>query len=190
MITMKNIIREGHPTLTTKASDVVFPMSLEDKKLAFDLLQYVINSQDESLSEQYGLRPGVGLAAPQVNVSKRMFAMHFNDFDGKLYSFVIINPVIKRKSADLTYLPDGEGCLSIDRQTSGVTPRFNEIKIEGFQFNFKNQMPVPIKLTLSGYPAIVFQHEFDHLDGVLFIDKLYPELKDATPLYTLEEEDE
>ncbi|NLK12898.1 MAG: peptide deformylase [Candidatus Phytoplasma sp.] len=187
MITMKDIIREGHPTLTTKAKNVSFPMSLEDKKLAFDLLQYVINSQDEEISKKYDLRPGVGLAAPQINVSKRMFAMHFHDFDGRLYSYVIINPVIKRTSEDITYLPDGEGCLSIDRATKGVTPRFYEIKIEGFQFNFKTQLPVPIKLTLSGYPAIVFQHEFDHLDGVLFTDKLYETLDNAEPLYTIED---
>ncbi|CCV63822.1 Peptide deformylase [Alteracholeplasma palmae J233] len=189
MILMKDIIKEGHKTLTTVAKEVKFPMSLEDKKLAFDLLQYVINSQNEDLAKQYGLRPGVGIAAPQVNQSKRMFAMHCQDFDGKLYSYVMINPVIKSFDSSLTYLPGGEGCLSVDRETEGLTPRYTKINIEGFHFNFKTQLPVPIKLTLEGYPAIVFQHEFDHLNGIMFTTKLYPEIKGATPLFEADEEE-
>ena len=76
MITMKNVIREGHKTLTTVAKEVKVPLSAQDKKLLKEMLEYVIHSQDEEMVEKYELRPAVGLAAPQVNVSKRMFAVH------------------------------------------------------------------------------------------------------------------
>jgi peptide deformylase len=57
MILMDDIIREGHPTLRTRAEEVKFPLTTEDKKFAADLLEYLINSQDEEKAEKYNLRP-------------------------------------------------------------------------------------------------------------------------------------
>ena len=128
MILMKDIIREGHPTLTRVANKVVMPISDEDKQIAFSLFQYVYNSQDEELSQKYKLRPGVGIAAPQINVSKRMFAMHVYDVDGKLYSMIVVNPRITQRSEEIVFLNGGEGCLSVDRPTEGITPRHQTIK--------------------------------------------------------------
>ncbi|MDR4968309.1 MAG: peptide deformylase, partial [Acholeplasmataceae bacterium] len=116
MILMKNIIREGHKTLETVAKEVKLPLSKADKKLLIDLLEYVKNSQDDEMVAEYGLRPAVGIAAPQVNVSKRMFAVHVTDFDGTLYSYALVNPVLKERSTDIIYIPGGEGCLSVDRE--------------------------------------------------------------------------
>ena len=93
MFELKDIIREGHPTLRQKAVEVDFPLSIENAKLAQDLLEYVKNSQDPEMIERYDLRPGIGIAAPQVNVSKRMFALHLTDDEAKL-SLVAINPKI------------------------------------------------------------------------------------------------
>ena len=190
MITMKNIIREGHKTLTTVAKEVKIPLSSQDKKLLKDMLQYVINSQDEEMVEKYDLRPAVGLAAPQVNVSKRMFAVHVTDFDGILYSYAIVNPVLKAKSKELTYVPGGEGCLSVDRDTEGLTPRYHTVVFEALSYDIESGELIPIELTLSGYVGIVFQHEFDHLNGILYVSKLFPEIPNAVPAFSIPAEEE
>ena len=92
MILMEHIIREGHPTLRTRAEEITFPLTEEVRKLAHDMLEYLMNSQDPVLAEKYNLRGGIGLAANQVNSLKRMFALHLEDEKGELLSFVAINP--------------------------------------------------------------------------------------------------
>ncbi len=183
MILMKNIIREGHKTLETVAKEVKIPLSNADKKLLKDLLQYVKNSQNEDMVEKYGLRPAVGIAAPQVNVSKRMFACHVQDFDGTLYSYALVNPVLTHKSQDIIYLPGGEGCLSVDRETEGITPRYKSVTFEALHYDIKSDQLIPVKLELEGYIGIVFQHEFDHINGILYTTKLFDELPHAKPAF-------
>ena len=80
---MKDIVREGHPALRKQAEEVTFPLTTEDRKLGEDLLTYLKNSHDPEISEKYNLRAGVGLAAPQVNVSKRVFALHLTELKGE-----------------------------------------------------------------------------------------------------------
>lgn len=132
MILMEDIIREGHPTLRTRAEEVKFPLTVEDRKLANDMLEYLINSQNPETAEKYGLRPGIGLAANQVNSLKRMFALHLEDDNGELLSFVAVNPKIVSHSVEKTYLPSGEGCLSVDRQVPGYVPRYARITAKFF----------------------------------------------------------
>ena len=89
-------------------------------------------------------------------------------------------------------LPGGEGCLSVDRPTDNlVTPRHFQIVIKSAIYDFQTNKIKNIKMTLTGYPAIVFQHEYDHLDGILYTDKMYS-LKDITcdPLYTIDEDED
>lgn len=190
MILMKDIIREGHPTLTRKADPVKLPVSMADRNIGFSLLQYVINSQDDELAKKYGLRAGVGLAAPQINVSKRMFAMHVQDLDGTLYSMIVVNPVITHRSKELTYIPGGEGCLSVDRETEGLTPRHVSIRFKAYIYDVNANNFVLKEMDLDGYPATVFQHEYDHLDGIMFTSKLYVEIPNAVPMFDLYESDE
>ncbi len=190
MITMKNVIREGHKTLVTVAKPVKLPLSVADKRLLIDLLQFVKNSQDPDMVEKYELRPAVGIAAPQVNVSKRMYAVHVTDFDGTLYSFALINPVITEKSSELIYVPGGEGCLSVDRETIGLTPRYKTITLEALSYDIPADKVIPIKLHLEGYVGIVFQHELDHLDGILFTSKLFPNIPNAAPAFEIPENEE
>lgn len=165
MILMEDIIRDGHPTLRTKAQEVKFPLKEEDKKLASDMLEYLINSQDPEISEKYGLRPGVGLAANQVNSLKRMFALHLDDEHGEKISFVCVNPKIVSHSVERTYLPSGEGCLSVDRSIPGYVPRYARITVKFFTVDGEEK-----KMRLKGFPAIAFQHELDHLNGIMFYD--------------------
>ena len=67
MILMEDIIREGPPTLRTRAEEIAFPLTEEDRQLAHDMLEYLMNSQDPIMAEKYNLRGGIGLAANQVN---------------------------------------------------------------------------------------------------------------------------
>ena len=78
------------------------------------------------------MRAGVGLAAPQVNVSKRIFALHITEMNGEPISFVAINPKIISHSVEKTYLTSGEGCLSVDRDVEGYVPRYSRITIKAF----------------------------------------------------------
>lgn len=167
MILMKDIVREGHPALRKVAEEVNFPLTPVEKKLCEDLLEYIKNSQDDELCERFGLRPGIGLAAPQVNVSKRIFALHIEEEDKKPLSIVAINPKIVSHSVEQTYLAAGEGCLSVDRDIEGYVPRYSRITIKAF-----DQEGNEFKLRLKGLPAIAFQHELDHLNGIMFYDHI------------------
>lgn len=169
MITMKDIIREGHPTLSLKAAEVAIPLSDEDVQLMKDMLQYIKNSQNETLAQRHDLRESVGLAAPQLNILKQIIAVHTEDEKGKFHSYVLANPKILSHSEELTYLPNGEGCLSIDREVEGLVPRHRRLTIEGYDLKSNK-----VRLRLRGYVGIVFQHEIDHLNGVLFIDRIDP----------------
>ncbi|WP_067839834.1 peptide deformylase [Amphibacillus sediminis] len=167
MITMKDIVREGHPVLTQVAEEVVLPATEQEKKILSDMLEFLKNSQNEKIAEQYELRPGVGLAAPQLGISKRMMAVHFEDLKGKCYSDGYFNPKIISHSVEQTYLSAGEGCLSVDREVPGYVPRYARITVKAV-----NLAGEPVKLRLRGYAAVVFQHEIDHLNGVMFFDHI------------------
>lgn len=182
MILMKDIIREGHPTLRMRSEEVAFPLSDEDRKLAEDLLMYVKNSQDEEMIEKYDLRPGVGIAAPQVNEAKRIFALHFDESSDENLSLIAINPKIVSHSVERSYLTSGEGCLSVDRAVPGYVPRYARITVKAFDIEGKEY-----KMRMKGLPAIAFQHELDHLNGIMFFDHINPknpfaEIPNATPI--------
>ncbi|MEK4030348.1 MULTISPECIES: peptide deformylase [Bacillaceae] len=169
MITMKDIVREGHPVLREKAADIALPPSEEDKEIAKSLLEYVQNSQDPETAKKFGLRPGVGLAAPQIGLSKRMIAIQVNDDHGELISHALINPKIVSHSVEKAYLVSGEGCLSVDRDVPGYVHRYARVTVKAVDLDGKE-----IKLRLKGMPAIVVQHEIDHLNGVMFYDHIDP----------------
>lgn len=167
MITMEDIVREGHPALRQVTEKVSLPPSEEEKTLLSEMLTFLKNSQDDDLCEKYKLRPGVGLAAPQLAVNKRMVALHFTDTKDKLYSHGLFNPKIVSHSVELAYLAGGEGCLSVDRNVEGYVPRYARVTIKATDLEGNE-----LKLRLRDYAAIVFQHELDHLNGVMFYDHI------------------
>ncbi|MGZ4159840.1 MAG: peptide deformylase [Neobacillus sp.] len=167
MLLMDDIIRDGHPTLRKVAEEVPMPPSDEDKKTLMSLLEYVQNSQNPEIAADYGLRPGIGLAAPQINVSKRMIAVHVYDDKGNLYSYALFNPKIISHSVEQAYLLSGEGCLSVDESFPGFVPRHARVTVKGYDVN-----GVEVKLRLKGLPSICFQHEIDHLNGIMFYDHI------------------
>lgn len=166
MLLMKDIVRDGHPALRKKSNDVDLPLSSEDKQLLDDMKTFIVNSQDEEIAEKYQLRAGVGLAAPQLGINKRLIAIHF-EYDDTLYSYQLINPKIISHSVEMAYLNGGEGCLSVDEQIDGNVVRYARVTIRAFDID-GNQ----VKIRFKGYPAIVVQHEIDHIDGIMFYDHI------------------
>lgn len=173
---MKDIVREGNPTLTKVAKEVETPLSDKDKELLSDMITFLKNSQDEIIAEKYNLRAGVGLAAPQLGLNKRLVAIHLEDPNGKLYSCGLVNPKIISHSVEMAYLSTGEGCLSVDRAVEGYVPRYARITVKATDLEGN-----PLKLRLKGYPAIVFQHEIDHLNGIMFYDHINKKNPFAVP---------
>ncbi|WP_125712711.1 peptide deformylase [Companilactobacillus kedongensis] len=170
MYLMKDIVRDGDPVLRKVSQKVEFPLSDEDKKLAADMMEYLINSQDEKIAEKHQLRAGVGLAAPQVGVSKMMASVLVPAEDGSdkpQLKITLINPVIVRNSVQNAALSEGEGCLSVDKDVPGFVPRSDRITIKYDDFDGNSQT-----LRVRDYPAIVCQHEIDHLNGHLYYDKI------------------
>ena len=172
MIDMNDIIREGNPTLRAVAEDVTFPLSDEDIILGEKMMQFLRNSQDPVIAEKMGLRGGVGLAAPQLDISKRIIAVlvpNPEDAEGnppkEAYSLqeIMYNPKVVAHSA----LGDGEGCLSVDRDVPGYVVRHARVTVEYFNKEGEKQ-----RVKLRGYNSIVVQHEIDHTNGIMFYDRI------------------
>ena len=117
MITTKDIIIDPHATLRARAEEVKSPISDEDKAILRGLLEYVIASQDDEKAEKLGLKPGIGLAAPQINVSKRMIAVHIPDEENPEYtvSYALYNPKIILTQR-LNAISWRRGCLSVEEE--------------------------------------------------------------------------
>ncbi|MFA9493808.1 peptide deformylase [Streptococcus sp. E17BB] len=176
LIDMTDIIREGNPTLRATAEPVSLPLSDEDIILGEKMLQFLKNSQDPVISEKMGLRAGVGLAAPQLDISKRIIAAlvpNPEDADGNppkeayALNVIMFNPKIVAHSVQNAALSDGEGCLSVDRPIEGYVPRHARVTIDYIDKNGQNQ-----RLKLRGFNSIVVQHEIDHLNGIFFYDRI------------------
>ncbi|WP_018921428.1 peptide deformylase [Salsuginibacillus kocurii] len=172
MITMDDIVREGNSVLREVAEEVNLPASEEEVDLLERMMQFLKNSQDPEIAEKHQLRSGVGLAAPQLGISKRLVVVHFTDDKEEVHSYKLINPKIVSHSVETTHLDDGEGCLSVDREIAGIVPRYKRITVRAYNEKGEEQ-----SYRLRGFPAIVFQHEIDHLNGIMFYDRI-EEFKD------------
>ena len=158
---IRSIIAYGDPVLKKKAEKINLSQTNELKLLIRDLWDTMYNAK------------GVGIAAPQIGVSKAVFVADFsffkdeeNFFEEELINMkqVFINPIIvKEKGEDFTY---PEGCLSIPNISENVV-RKSSLKI-----NFLDENLVMQEMECSGIIARVIQHEYDHLQGILFTDKL------------------
>lgn len=170
MLTMDDIVREGHPSLREVSKDVSLPPSDEDKATLQQMMEFLKNSQDEEIAEKYGLRAGIGIAAPQIAINKRMIAVYLIDDNETLHEFAWFNPKIISHSVEETYLENGEGCLSVDRDVPGYVPRYARIRVKATDLTGKE-----VKVKLKGLASIAVQHEIDHLDGIMFYDRINEE---------------
>ena len=176
LIDMDDIIREGNPTLRAVAEDVTFPLSDQEIILGEKMMQFLHHSQDPVMAEKLGLRGGVGLAAPQLDISKRIIAVlvaNPEDADGnppkEAYSLqeVMYNPKVVAHSVQDAALGDGEGCLSVDRNVPGYVVRHARVTVEYFTKDGEKK-----RIKLKGYNSIVVQHEIDHTNGIMFYDRI------------------
>ena len=150
----------GHPVLRAKARPI------ERSQIKHATIQRLVDDLIETMIEYHG----VGLAAPQVHESLRVFVAAIGpgadepDPNAPPEPVAIINPEITPVGIDL--VDDWEGCLSIP-DIRGRVPRAREIKVRAF-----DRAGDRLELHLHGFPARVVQHETDHLDGILFFDRM------------------
>ena len=142
----------GHPILRQKAKPV------ED-------INGELKKNIEKMAETMYKFKGLGLAANQVGILKRVFILDISQREGKNKLEIYINPEIISAEGQITY---EEGCLSIPGYYAKVN-RYAKLYIRAYDLNGKL-----FERELEGIRAIAFQHECDHLDGILFIDRLSP----------------
>jgi peptide deformylase len=149
------VARMGHPVLRQRARLLSKP-DLRDR-----MVQKLIDDMIETMHEYNG----VGLAAPQVHEDLRVFVGLLEETtDDDSEPIALINPEITPLTAEQA---DGrEGCLSIP-EIYGMVPRYVDIAVRAL-----DRTGAPIELHLQGFPARVAQHETDHLDGILFLDRM------------------
>lgn len=158
------IVHHPHPALRWKSREV--------RKIDAELRQMV----EQMFDLMYEAR-GIGLAANQVALPYRMFVINpTGDRDDKDSEMVFINPQITRKNGSEE---DEEGCLSLPEIYGRVT-RATKIIVDAFDINGQQ-----FEVTLEDLPARVVQHEYDHIEGILFIDRIsQDELRELQPLIT------
>ena len=120
MLKTKDILDEKDKHLRNKSVDVCFPMNDDEKQLINDMLEHLHLSQIEKYAEKYNLRPGMGLAAPQVGINKRFFVICHEEQENVFKNYVIVNPKMVSHSEELIYSSGGEGCLSVNREVEGI----------------------------------------------------------------------
>jgi peptide deformylase len=152
------IARMGHPVLLQKAHPVEDPTAPEIKRLVEDMIETMLDAG------------GVGLAAPQVHVSLRLFVFHLpaSRIEGEdaiaLAAHAVINPEFT--PLDETQRMGWEGCLSIPGLRAAV-PRFPRIRYAGFGTD-----GLGFERDAAGFHAVIVQHEYDHLDGILYMMRM------------------
>jgi peptide deformylase len=151
------VARMGHPVLRQRAREV------ERGEIKGAVVQKLIDDMIETMVEYHG----VGLAAPQVHEGLRLFVAsldHDEEGNATATPIAIVNPEITPVGSDIE--EDWEGCLSIP-DIRGRVPRAREIKVRAWDRHGER-----IELQARSYPARVIQHETDHLDGILFFDRM------------------
>ena len=168
MLKQNDILDEkSSKILRTISKDVEFPMSEDDIFLINNMVQYLRLSQDEDYALKHNIRAGMGLAAVQLGVPKRFFVISYKNDDGTFEEYKVVNPKIVSHSEELIYVEEGEGCLSVNRAIDGRETRYARITVEYYD-EFGNKQEKRVREEI----AVAFQHEIDHLNGILFVDKI------------------
>ncbi|RMA77422.1 peptide deformylase [Metamycoplasma subdolum] len=153
--------------LRNKSKDVPLPLEKEDEKLIQKMIFHVDSSQEEGSQ----FRPAVGVAAIQYGIEKNIFYIMIKDKEEIIFKDALVNPVLLAHSESKLALNEGEGCLSVKEEEpnqEGYVCRYARVVAEAYSY-FEKKVK---RYDLVGYAAIVFQHEYDHLQGKLFIDHI------------------
>lgn len=167
MLKTCDILDEKNKILRTVSKEVTFPLSKKDKDTIDTMIKYLHDSQIDELSEKYNLRPGMGMSAIQLGIPKRYFVVVHEVDDGKFDNYILINPKIISNSMEKIYVEEGEGCLSVNRPVEGIVPRYARVTMEAYDMEGRK-----IHVRAREELAICFQHELDHLNGILFVDHI------------------
>jgi len=152
---MIEIIKAPNPILHQKSEPVKLPLSQEDKALLDEMYNYLKVNSDIA----------AGISAVQVGVLKRMCAIK-TIIGTTVHSYKLVNPRIVKHSSKKYYLE--EGCLSVDEEHHELIGRYDEIMVIGYDaITNKN-----ITINTSGWLARLLQHEIDHMDGILFTNRI------------------
>ena len=162
------IVKDTNPIIRKKSLPVPLPLNKEDRELIDAMFDYLVKSQDDDYAKKHNIRPGVGLAAIQVGALKQMFAIYYNKGNGEYVQYKLINPRIVEHSVRRVAIESGEGCLSVDKDHQGLVHRYNKIKMKAYDAITDKD----IEIVATGYDAIVLQHEYDHLNGILYYDHI------------------
>ncbi len=144
----------GHPVLRGRAR------ALDPSEVRAAVMQKFIDDMVDTMLEY----EGIGLAAPQVHEGVRLFVAGIEDASGALRVTPFVNPVVTPLTE--VRVEDWEGCLSIP-DIRGKVPRYTHVRIDALDRKGK-----PFQMELRDFQARVVQHETDHLDGVLFFDRM------------------
>ena len=148
------IAKLGHPVLIKKTKEINDLSGIDLKKIVYDMSETMLDAN------------GIGLAAPQVHLTNRIFIYRNPEMNEgeKINISVLVNPLIEKINDET--LDDWEGCLSIPGML-GLVRRYKQIKFSALDLNGKN-----INGVVEGLHARVIQHEFDHLNGILYTSRL------------------
>ncbi len=172
MLKTNEILDEKDKRLRQVSKEVTFPLTKEDKELIDTMMEYLHDSQIPEIAEKNDLRPGMGMSAIQLGVPKRYFVVVYeltdpSDEVHEFENYVLINPKMISNSVEEIYVEEGEGCLSVNRPVEGIVPRYARVTFEAYDMEGR-QVHIRAREEL----AVCFQHELDHLNGILFVDKI------------------
>lgn len=163
--------KDNDQILRQKLSQIVLPLTKSDEQYLEKMISYIDASYNNE-SEKYNIKPGVAIAANQVGWDKRAIYIHtlVNEKEEK---YLLFNPKIIAHSKSICFLNSGEGCLSVDKKHEGYIKRWYKIIVKGYDYINKSDF----EKEFEGYISIVFQHEIDHLEGILYYDHINPQDK-------------
>lgn len=161
------ILDEKDKKLRMISKEVTFPLSIEEKKTIEDVMTYLKYSQIEKYAKKYNLRAGWGMSAVQIGILNRWFVIVEEQEDGTFKNYFFANPKIISNSEEKIYVEQGEGCLSVSRNIIGIVPRYARVTIEAYDID-GNKFTKRLREDL----AVCVQHEMDHLQGILFLDRI------------------
>ena len=173
-----DILDEKDSRLRKISKDATLPLSKKYKDIVNQIIKELTYSQIEEYSEKYDLRPGMGLAFPQLGINERIIVIVYEYDDGKFEEYVVVNPKIVSYSDEMIAAEAGEGCLSVNRDVEGHVKRHARVTVEGYDVDGNK-----IRIRAREELAIAFQHEVDHLNGIIFYDRI----DKNKPFYTEQE---
>ena len=173
-----NILDEKDSRLRKISKDATLPLTDEYKELVNRMITELTYSQIEEYEKKYDLRPGMGLAFPQIGINERIIVVVYEYDDGKFEEYVVVNPKIVSCSNEMIAAEAGEGCLSVNRDVEGHIKRYARVTVEGYDVDGNK-----IRIRAREELAIAFQHEVDHLNGIIFYDRI----DKNKPFYTEDE---